>query len=36
MDAWKPKYTRREKLTTAAGAAGIVALLDLIVLLLFV
>lgn len=34
MNAWKPTYTRREKLATAAGAAGIVALLDLILLML--
>lgn len=36
MDAWKRTYTRREKLATAAGAAGIVALMDLLLLLLFI
>ena len=36
MDAWKPTYTRRDKITIAAQAAGIVAALDLLLLLLFI
>ncbi len=34
MNAWKRTYTRREKLVTAAGAAGIMALVDLIIFIL--
>ena len=36
MNAWKPKYTRLEAITAAAQAAGIVALLDLLLILLVI